>query len=338
MTRKNFWALIIMLFVGVGIMGFELRQTNLRVLWHSLLHLKLQWLAVAVVCMLLYWLFEALVVRLLLHKRVGHFSFKSAMRIPLVEQLFNSITPFSSGGQPAQLVALMQSGVEGGRASSLLLMKFVVFQTAVLVNFIFALLFGFHWLAGKFTYLSWLVIFGFIMHITVISALLMIMYWYRFTKRVVQLVLRPLRLFVAPTRVDHWQAQMARKIDTFYAESMRIKHERKMVLQAIGLTLIQLFFYYSVPYFVLLALGTSANFLQVLALHIMIVMIISLFPIPGGSGGAELSFKTLFASFLATNSQLVLALILWRFITYYLGMFIGMFALIIKPDPIGTDK
>ncbi|KRK34357.1 lysylphosphatidylglycerol synthase transmembrane domain-containing protein [Loigolactobacillus bifermentans] len=338
MTRKNFWMLIVMLAVGMGIMGYELRQTNLRVLVHSLLHLKLGWLAAAVGCMCLYWLFEALVVRLLLHKRVGHFSFKNALRIPLIEQLFNSITPFSSGGQPAQLVALMKSGVEGGRASSLLLMKFVVFQTAVLVNFIFALLFGFHWLAGKFTYLSWLVIFGFVMHITVISALLMIMYWYRLTKRLVQLLLRPLRLFLAPARVDRWQTQMAEKIDTFYAESLRIKRDRKMLCQAIGLTLVQLFFYYSVPYFVLLALGASANFLQVLVLHIMIVMIISLFPIPGGSGGAELSFKTLFTSFLATNSQLVLALILWRLITYYMGMFIGMFALIVKPDPLETDK
>lgn len=338
MTRKNFWMLIVMLVIGISIMGYELRQTNLRGLIRSLLHLNLGWLAVAVFCMLLYWLFEALVVRLLLHKRVGHFSFKNAVRIPLIEQLFNSITPFSSGGQPAQLVALMQSGVEGGRASSLLLMKFVVFQAAVLVNFIFALLFGFHWLAGQFTYLSWLVVFGFVMHITVISALLMIMYWYRFTKRFVNLLLRPLRLFLAPERVNRWQTQMAEKIDTFYAESLRIKHERKMLFQAIGLTLVQLFFYYSVPYFVLLALGQSPNFLQVLALHIMIVMIISLFPIPGGAGGAELSFKTLFTSFLATNSQLVLALILWRLITYYLGMFIGMFALIVKPDPIGPNE
>ena len=82
----------------------------------------------------------------------------------------------------------------------------------------------------------------------------------------------------------------------------------------------------------MLALGVShVNVIMVTSLHVLIVMIISLFPIPGGSGGAEYSFSVLFSSFISVNSKLVLAMLLWRLLTYYFGMFAGMFALVFEP-------
>ena len=97
----------------------------------------------------------------------------------------------------------------------------------------------------------------------------------------------------------------------------------------------QLFFYYAIPYFIMLALGIDhINFVMVLSLHVLIFMIISLFPIPGGAGGAEYSFSVLFASFIHSNTKLVLAMILWRLLTYYFGMFAGIVAVFIKPDKV----
>jgi conserved hypothetical protein len=123
------------------------------------------------------------------------------------------------------------------------------------------------------------------------------------------------------------------KIDSFYQESLKIKSEGVKMLRVCLLTICQLAFYYLIPYFIMRSLGvTGLNLVMVTSLHILIVMIISLFPIPGGAGGAEYSFSVLFSSFIGTNSKLVLAMILWRLLTYYFGMFAGMFALMIKPD------
>ncbi len=55
-------------------------------------------------------------------------------------------------------------------------------------------------------------------------------------------------------------------------------------------------------------------------------MIISLFAIPGRAGGAEYTLSVLFASFIHSNTKLVLAMILWRLLTYYFGMF-ALFAI-----------
>lgn len=335
MSRRNKVVLGIMLALGIAIFGFSLRNVNLHNLGHDILHIHWQWLIVAVICMLLYFGIEAIITRMFVTSNGDHFSFRDAIRIPLIEQLFNGITPFSSGGQPAQLIALMQSGVEAGRASSVLLMKFVVFQAMIVINFMFSLLIGFQYLAEKMSYLSLFVVFGFVIHFTVIIGLLLIMYWHGFTKKLISWILIPIGWFAKAERYDRWKQALDEKVDTFYKESVRIKTQWKLLIKVFVMTFFQLLFYYLVPYYIMLSLGyTGINIIMVTSLHVLIVMVISIFPIPGGSGGAEYSFDVLFSSFIHSNSKLVLAMLLWRLLTYYFGIFAGMFALVTKPDRI----
>lgn len=323
-----------LMLAGVLIFGYSLRNTNLHQLWYDLTNLNWGWFAVAVLCICLYLGLEGVVVKIFMADRHPSFTWKNAFRIPLVEQLFNGLTPFSTGGQPAQLVAMLQSGVEGGMASSVLLMKFVVFQSMIVLNFIISLIIGFNYIADKLNALAWFVVFGFVIHLSVIVALLMVMYWYNFTKKATMIVLLPIRWF-KPARYDQITGTLLAKIDTFYQESVRMKKEGWKLAKVGVVTILQLLAYYIIPYFILLALGAKGvNLVMVMSLHVLIFMIISLFPIPGGTGGAEYSFSVLFMSFVHSQSKLVLAMFLWRLLTYYFGMFAGMFALMIKPDKV----
>ncbi|KRL05300.1 lysylphosphatidylglycerol synthase transmembrane domain-containing protein [Liquorilactobacillus hordei] len=332
MTRKNKIVLLLMFIFGSIILGFSLRDISFGSLMHDVSALKWEWLLVAFASMGLSLLTEAVVVKILLHREGSKFSWRDTIRIPLIEQLFNGITPFSSGGQPAQLFALLQSGIDAGRATSVLLMKFVVYQSMIVINFVFALFVGFHLIADKMHALSILFIFGFVVHLVVILALLLVMYWYDFTKKLVKLLFKPVKWFSNSERYMKWEVAIDEKIDNFYEESIRLKGNWKLLLKISLLTLVQLSFYYVIPYFILLALNVShAQLLLVITLHILIVMVISLFPIPGGSGGAEYSFSMIFSTFITNSSKLVLAMILWRFVTYYFGMILGMIALIIPP-------
>lgn len=326
-----------MLLGGLGIFAFSLRHTNLTQLGVDLVHLRWGWFAVAIGCIVLYLGLEGVVVKIFMADRYPTFTWKNAFRLPLIEQLFNGLTPFSTGGQPAQLVAMLQAGVEGGMASSVLLMKFVVFQAMIVVNFIISIAIGFHYIAEKLHALSLLVLFGFTIHLGVIVALLMVMYWYSFTKRMTNLVLLPVRWFGGVRRYQRLGRKLNQKIDTFYQESVKMKREYTKLGKVAVVTLLQLLAYYIIPYFILLALGvTGINLVMVMSLHVLIFMIISLFPIPGGTGGAEYSFSVLFLSFVHSQSKLVLAMFLWRLLTYYFGIFAGMIALMIKPDKVAN--
>lgn len=335
MSRKNWLALVAMLLIGGGIVAYSLRTVNLRLLVQDFFTLNWWWMLVALACICLYLILEGVVVKIFMNNRHADFTWKDALRLPPIEQLFNGITPFSTGGQPAQLVAMLQCGVDGGLASSVLLMKFVVFQAMIVINFLISLLIGFHFIAEKLHALSLLVLLGFVIHLAVIVGLLLVMYWYGFTKRALNLLIKPCAWFMKPQRYERLRISLNEKVDSFYQESLRMKEEYGKVAKVCLVTLCQLFFYYAIPYFIMLALGVHGmNFIMVISLHVLIFMIISLFPIPGGAGGAEYSFSVLFASFIGSGTKLVLAMILWRLLTYYFGMFAGMVALFIKPDKI----
>nr|WP_305069119.1 lysylphosphatidylglycerol synthase transmembrane domain-containing protein [Limosilactobacillus kribbianus] len=324
-----------MLLVGVGIIAYSLRTVNLHLLMNQINTLNWGWMLVAVLCICLYLGLEGVVVKIFMNERHRDFSWKDALRLPPIEQLFNGITPFSTGGQPAQLVAMLQSGVDGGRASSVLLMKFVVFQAMIVINFLTSLLIGFRFIAARLHALSLLVILGFLIHLSVIVGLLLVMYWYNFTKKAMNILIRPVAIFVKPERYEKMKTRLNEMVDSFYQESLKMKKQYKMMGKVCVVTLFQLLFYYLIPYFILLALGVHhLNIVMVVSLHVLIFMIISLFPIPGGAGGAEYSFSVLFASFVHSNTKLVLAMILWRLITYYFGMIAGMVALVVKPDKV----
>ncbi len=335
MSRKNWLALVAMLLIGGGIVAYSLRTVNLRLLVQDFFTLNWWWMLVALACICLYLILEGVVVKIFMNNRHADFTWKDALRLPPIEQLFNGITPFSTGGQPAQLVAMLQCGVDGGLASSVLLMKFVVFQAMIVINFLISLLIGFHFIAEKLHALSLLVLLGFVIHLAVIVGLLLVMYWYGFTKRALNLLIKPCAWFMKPQRYERLRISLNEKVDSFYQESLRMKEEYGKMAKVCLVTLCQLFFYYAIPCFIMLALGVHGmNFIMVISLHVLIFMIISLFPIPGGAGGAEYSFSVLFASFIGSGTKLVLAMILWRLLTYYFGMFAGMVALFIKPDKI----
>ncbi|KRN20310.1 hypothetical protein IV79_GL000979 [Pediococcus claussenii] len=324
-----------MILIGALIFGISLKNENLGSVWHDLIHLNMWWIAVALGCMFLYFGLEGIITKMLVESNGNKLSWRDSFRIPLIEQLFNGITPFSSGGQPAQLVALMQSGIEGGRASSVLLMKFVVFQSMVVINFIISLIVGFGYLEEKIRFLSWFVLFGFLIHLTVIVGLLMVMYWHDFTKRLIDIAFVPLRWFVKSEKYTEWRSTLNEKVDTFYEESLRMKAQWKLILEISIITFFQLLFYYLVPYFILLALGkTGVNIVMITCLHVLIFMVISLFPIPGGAGGAEYGFSVLFSQFVGNSGKLVLAMLIWRLLTYYLGMFAGMVAMVVRPNKL----
>ena len=81
---------------------------------------------------------------------------------------------------------------------------------------------------------------------------------------------------------------------------------------------------YMVPLCIFNALGPTMNLnvFSCLVASVFVYMAGSYIPIPGGTGGMEYGFMNYFANFVAP-ALISPALILWRFITYYLPTLIG---------------
>lgn len=339
MSKKERITLALLILISGGILAFSMRNIPFAVLYHHLLNINWWWLGLAIGAMLLSLLAEALIVYSLVKPDAPFFQLKTALRVPAVEQLFNGITPFCSGGAPAEIIALKQSGIPLAKATSCILIKFMMFELVCTSNFLLCMLVGLKRLKLHVHYLAWIVILCFIIHVTVIGCLLLIIYCYSLMCKIANYCLVPLKWLGATSLYEKWQPIVAQKIKRFYQQSVHLRSHPKLVVRLIIYTSLQLFFYYIVAYFVLLALGTTQdNFLIVYAMNVLILMIVSLVPIPGGVGGAEYSFSLIFSMFLRDRGQLVLAMILWRLITYYGAMFLGLLALFFKPDVPGEVK
>ena len=81
--------------------------------------------------------------------------------------------------------------------------------------------------------------------------------------------------------------------------------------------------FYIVPFFVFRALGNcDVTIIASIILSAYTFLIGSFVPIPGGTGGLEYGFMTFFKVY-ATGGLLSSAMLVWRLLTYYLGMIIG---------------
>ena len=103
-----------------------------------------------------------------------------------------------------------------------------------------------------------------------------------------------------------------------------MKKKKSLFFLGIVLNFIGLIAWYSIPLFLAYSLGDfiSLNLMKSLTASAYVMVAGSFIPIPGASGGIEYAFTKFFSNFLEKN-KVATILILWRFITYYLGMILG---------------
>lgn len=339
MNKKHLWGVLIVLAISAFVLYTDLKSTPLSEILGTAHGLNIWALIMVFGLMLLSYVCEAEILATLAHRKdEPKRSAWSFLRIPIIQALFNAITPMSTGGQPSQLAAMIQMGMEGGRSTSILLMKFIIYQIVVFFAYVFTIIFGFHTVMTKFAGLAVFIAIGFLIHISSIIFLFAIMFAYRFTKRATNWVMDLLGKFMKKERVENWRKATLEKIDTFYTESQKLKKEKNKLVIASVLTILQLLFFYSVPFMVLTALNVPCSWSSVTQMNIMIIMFMSIIPIPGASGGAEYSFQTLFSTFISSHGALILAMFVWRFATYFFGMILGIFGWIFKPKRIKSTE
>ena len=335
MNKKHLWGVAIVLVISGVVLYVDLRSTPIAQLERAARNINLIGLVAVFGLMLLSYVFEASILAVLTKRKNEPKRSKwSFFRIPLIQALFNAITPMSTGGQPSQLAAMVQMGIEGGRATSLLLMKFIIYQIVVFLAYVTTIITGFHMVATKFAGLAIFIAIGFLIHVSSIAFLLAILFAYNWTKKTANWIMNLLAKFINQKRVDIWRKNTLDKIETFYEESQKLKREKKKLIVCVILTVLQLLCFYSIPYMTLVTLNVSADWASVTQMNIMIIMFMAIIPIPGASGGAEYSFQTLFSTFISSNGTLIVGMFLWRFVTYFFGMILGIFGWIFKPAKI----
>lgn len=286
---------------------------------------KDSWLLCAVGCMVIYWIFESMILYRLCNSLNNKLGFKESFRISMIGQLFNCITPFSSGGQPMQAYCLVKSGIPLGEATCALLAKFIVYQVTLTVYSLVVIFFRFQFFTENVSGFAYLALLGFIINLAVVVALISVGFLQKTTNKVLLKLINLLYKIKIIKNVEKAVNKVNLELSNFYNDFEAIKKKLSILFIPLVITVFQLTAFFAIPYFLCLSLGVmNINFMTMICAGAFVLMISSFVPLPGGSGGAEGGFYLFFGMFFTQSGIIGIVIILWRLITFYLPILAGM--------------
>jgi len=282
------------------------------------------WVGCALLMMAAYWLLEGAI----LHGVVRTFHpsqrFSDSLHTSMLGQLFNCLTPFSSGGQPVQAYDMVKSGVPLGIAGSSLLIKFILYQTALTVYSAGVLLFYWRAFSSMVPDFGWLVFLGFAVNAAVMLGLFSVCFFRRLTRFLALRGIRLLSRFRIVKNREEAEASMEKELSAFHESFLAIRTHKRVMAGEFLLSFVQLTVFFLVPYFILLSFGVKEMPVgMAVSAQAFVTMVSSFVPLPGAAGGAEFSFHTFFSPLFPDSSSVNLAMLLWRLLTFYLPILAG---------------
>ena len=247
-------------------------------------------------------------------------------------QFFHAITPFAAGGQPWQIYKLKKDGLTLGEATNVVIQDFIAYQIAlvllggcaVISNYIMHIF-------PSDSLLKKLVTIGFIINTLVIIVLFIVAFSKKWNKKLIDGSISLLSKLKIIKDKDKMFKKSENFIHHFHKSAIILFKDRFNMFRIIFLNFIALVGQYLIPFTLLMGLGIYVNPLIVIITSAYVMLIGSMVPIPGGTGGLEFSFMAFFKNFIK-GPELSTIMIVWRLVTYYFGIIVGGITLNFKKE------
>ena len=305
--KKLFWSLFSALLAGLTIWAVmsQSKQWSLESMIDSLKNANPVWLCMAVLCTVMFVVFECAALSLIL-KGIGYAqTFSRSLIYSTSDIYFSAITPSATGGQPASAYFMVKDGVPAGAATVALLVNLILYTVSlVLLGLVSKILIGV----------------GFVLQVglTVVFFILLGEGPFVFG------VLRRFLNFLHRKKLIHRLERKLEKLDRAqreYESCARVmKSRRGAFALALLWNILQRASQLAVPACLYLALGGKpSGALALFATQCLVVLGYAPVPIPGAMGVADYLMLDAFAclSFIATEEAFRLEM-LSRGLTFYI--------------------
>lgn len=297
---------------------FSLSENGLSDLIENFKTMDTGFLIMAIFCNLINLLIDAFLIYILTKSSHKSYKFRSAFRCSMTGQFFSAVTPFSTGGQPMQIYLMSKQGVEPGVSTSMLVQKFLVYQSTLTTYSALSILLLFNFLGQSMNSIMMsFAIFGFLSQGFVIFLLLL----FSFNKKLTHLtlsggakLLSKFKLIKNPKqKIDELEKQLI----TFHESNKELFKNRKLLLISYVLTTVQLTAIFIIPYCIYRAFNLyGAKPIDMICSQAFVTMTSCFIPLPGAAGASEVSFVGFFSMYFSPET-IKSAVLLWRIITYY---------------------
>ena len=322
-NKKNF---IIIIVITTIILYFVLKD-NFAQKIEYLLSFDIKWLILSFLLILAYWFLKGLALYYCASKVNKKYTEKKGILLMITTQFFHAITPFAAGGQPWQIYKLKKDGLTLGQSTNVVIQDFIAYQIAlvflggcaVTTNYIMHIF-------PNDSLLKKLVTIGFIINTLVVIVLFIVAFSKKWNKKIIDSMVKLLHKLKIVKDKDEKLKKSEKFIHNFHQSAIILFKDKFNMIRIISLNFIALMGQYLIPFTLFMGLGIYINPLLVIITSAYVMLIGSMVPIPGGTGGLEFSFLAFFKNFI-TGPKLSIVMIVWRVVTYYFGILVGAIAL-----------
>lgn len=317
----------IIILVVLGIVLYFSLKDNYEEILGAILHMNHWYIVLAIVVLCLYRVLASVGHYMVIRTNQEKVSLLRCIQINFIILFFHGVTPFAGGGQPMEVYYLHQEGIPITKATNITLQNFIVYQISLVSVGVFALIYNhFFNLFPSNHLIKKLVVLGF----TINFLVLVVTFLLSFGKKLQAFISKKGIHFLAKTKLIKEEKSMQKKFEeylsSFHKNALELRNNKSRVIGMILINILGLCIMYSMPYVISRGMSLSLSLTDAIVATAYVMIIGSFIPIPGGTGGVEYGFIFCFGYFIS-GSIVNAVMLVWRFISYYLGMVFGAIAL-----------
>ena len=329
-------SLVMVLFVVFG-------NPELESAWDVLATLQPGWFAACLLCFAGYVWSEGAGLYAFLRMEGFHVHLPTATHFSFAGLYYANITPGASGGQPMQVYLMRKRGVPGGVATSALTARYFFNQMTVVLTALTLWILNSGFVNAQVGQMKFFIILGCLINFATVPIVVLVMLNRPLVERLGRWGIGFLARRRLCKRPEAWEERMTATLNHFHGSLFDLlRHPGHLVLQLI-ISFVEMACLMLVPLMVYKALGLSGTpWYHLVTIAYLLFVSASYTPLPGASGAQEGGFLVYFSG-LFPAGMLSVALLVWRFTTYYLCLLLGAAdqvysSLRSKRKPIARDK
>ena len=322
-VKKNWFGLISIGISLTALAVYLMGAGGVKALFSGVSGINKRWLTVMIVCMLLFWFTDGLVLHVFVRMKYKSHTLAKSIKTTMIGLLYNNLTPFGSGGQPIQVYDMTRDSVGAGDAASYITVKTLLYQMCLTVYAIAVLAFTYGFFKDhipQFAHLLWVAA-G--INTLLSAAVCAIALNKAASKKIADAAVKLLSKIRVLKNRDKIAGSLTKHIALFNESFILIFQKKNRLILGSVLTVLQQTFYYCLPYCIYRSFNmTGDSFALILGSQAILSLLMAFVPIPGGSGAAESGFYVFFTLFFP-DGVIMPAMFIWRFLTYYSTIIVG---------------
>ena len=331
--KKIIWQLtyIIVTFLVIFFMGFL--DPEFQTLSKSLSRMQPIWLLCAAGGILGLWFVQGGILKFIAKFVDTEISYSRSLKITIVGEYYSAITPFSSGGQPMQMAYYKRYNVSLAKSSAILAIRMIGYTSALCLVFIITMA-----LRGRSIYenhqvIFWMTLIGFFINAAIVAFIICILVNKRLIERIGCAIINFITRFRwFKKKREKMQASFDKGVKEFSDAGVYLREKKLRCILTILYSLLSVLFLYSITYCIYRSMGLNTeSYVTLFTMQTFLYLAVAFVPTPGAIGASEGGFYLFFAG-IFPQSSLYLAMLLWRFFTYYANLLVG--AVVVISDEV----